>query len=377
MFGLPLAFAAPAVLAALVGLGGALFPPARHAAARRARALFPPLRLLIGLDPNETRAGAHALADPGAAARRSAALIILAMAEPLWNSLAGLAGSGPLLVLVDDGWAGGADLRDKRVDYARSAIEAARARRSRRRDPAALAGRTRTSSPLDAREASRAGCARSRRSPTRRSARRRCRRSSAFSPREPKTDVLWIADGLELGGASAFAARLAALDATRVEVVTDGRRRARLAGADNDAGALDRAAHALRRRARRRQGAARALDAQGPRSRPAPFDFGADSATEARFDLPVELRNEITRVVIDGERSAGATWLVDERSRRRRVAIASGASADVAQPLLAPSYYLKRALAALRRRRAKARLVERSDRLAARAKSRRCSRSPT
>ena len=56
------------------------------------------------------------------------------------------------------------------------------------------------------------------------------------------------------------------------------------------------------------------------------------------------MRNEVARVVIDGERSAGATWLIDERSRRRRVAIASGASADVAQPLLAPTYYLKRAL---------------------------------
>src|SRR5208283_3621099 len=65
---------------------------------------------------------------------------------------------------------------------------------------------------------------------------------------------------------------------------------------------------------------------------------------DAQFDLPVELRNDVTEVVIDGERSAGATWLIDERSRRRRVAIASGASADIAQPLLAPSYYLKRAL---------------------------------
>src|ERR1700727_384994 len=53
MFGLPLAFAAPAVLAALIGLVGLYFllrltPPAPH------RAIFPPLRLLIGLDPNET-----------------------------------------------------------------------------------------------------------------------------------------------------------------------------------------------------------------------------------------------------------------------------------------------------------------------------------
>src|ERR1700734_457124 len=76
----------------------------------------------------------------------------------------------------------------------------------------------------------------------------------------------------------------------------------------------------------------------------AAFDFGAKSEVDAHFDLPVELRNDVTQVVIAGEHSAGATWLIDERSRRRRVAIASGASADVAQPLLAPSYYLKRAL---------------------------------
>ena len=48
--------------------------------------------------------------------------------------------------------------------------------------------------------------------------------------------------------------------------------------------------------------------------------------------------------MIEGDRSAGATWLVDDRSHRRRVAIASGTSADSAQPLIAPSYYLRRAL---------------------------------
>ena len=53
MFGLPLAFAAPAVLAALAGLVGLYFllrvtPPSPR------QALFPPLRLLIGLEPNET-----------------------------------------------------------------------------------------------------------------------------------------------------------------------------------------------------------------------------------------------------------------------------------------------------------------------------------
>ena len=53
MFGLPLAFAAPAVLVALVGLGALYYllrvtpPPPR-------RVPFPPLRLLIGLAARET-----------------------------------------------------------------------------------------------------------------------------------------------------------------------------------------------------------------------------------------------------------------------------------------------------------------------------------
>ena len=88
----------------------------------------------------------------------------------------------------------------------------------------------------------------------------------------------------------------------------------------------------------------RALDARGREIARAPFDFGSSLVATTRFELPVELRNEAAEVAIEGERSAGATWLVDDRSRRRRVAIASGASADIAQPLLAPSYYLKRAL---------------------------------
>ncbi len=116
MFGLPLAFAAPAVLAAFVGLVGLYFllrvtPPSPR------QAIFPPLRLLIGLDPNETTPAR--MPWPILALRLAiGALIILAMAEPLWNSLAALSGSGPLLVLIDDGFAA-APGWDKRIDFAR------------------------------------------------------------------------------------------------------------------------------------------------------------------------------------------------------------------------------------------------------------------
>ena len=337
MFGLPLAFAAPAVLAALIGLVGLYFllrvtPPAPR------RAIFPPLRLLIGLDPNETTPARTPW--PILALRLAiGALIILAMAGPLWNSLAALSGSGPLLILVDDGFAA-APTWDKRIDFARErAAAAARAGRIvaiatpsqggqeiAPLDRSGVEGRLRALAPVPY-------------APDRAAAAPAVER---FLAREPKTDVLWIADGVELGGAGAFSARLASI-AHSVEVVTDSSGALALAGADNEAGALTARltrsdAHAPG------TGAVRALDAQGREIGRTTFDFGAKLAAQARFDLPVELRNEVTRVVIDGERSAGATWLIDERSRRRRVAIASGASADVAQPLLAPSYYLKRAL---------------------------------
>ncbi len=126
---------------------------------------------------------------------------------------------------------------------------------------------------------------------------------------------------------------------------------------------LDRttpARHFQRRQSRRR--ARRASDARPISTRAAPASCARSTRRGARsarrrstsaarwrrrrsFELPVELRNEISRLVVADETSAGATWLIDERSRRRRVAILSGASADVAQPLLSPTYYIKRALA--------------------------------
>src|SRR5271166_3125007 len=330
-------FAAPAVLVALVGLGALYFllrvtPPVPR------RALFPPLRLLIGLNTNETQPARTPW--PILALRLAVgALIILAMAQPLWNSLGRLAGSGPLLVLIDDGWAA-APTFEKRIAFARQRLDAA-ARAGRIVALKPFSEGVRDIAPLDRGdvESRLRALAPAPYQPTRVDA---ITAIEHFLAREPTTDVLWIGDGVELGGASSFAARLAALSRT-VEVATDGSGARAIAGVENEAGALT--ARLVRSEASAPgKGQARSLDARGREIGRTPFDFGDGRETTARFDLPVELRNEVSKVVIEGERSAGATWLVDERSRRRRVAIASGASADIAQPLLAPSYYLKRAL---------------------------------
>ncbi len=66
--------------------------------------------------------------------------------------------------------------------------------------------------------------------------------------------------------------------------------------------------------------------------------------TEASIKLPVEIRNDVARLEIVGERSAGAVQLLDKRWRRRTVGVVSGGDADRAQPLLGANYYLSRAL---------------------------------
>ena len=89
----------------------------------------------------------------------------------------------------------------------------------------------------------------------------------------------------------------------------------------------------------------RALDLKGLPLGETAFAFKTKEAeTEARFDLPVEIRNDIARIEIAGERSAGAVQLLDKRWRRRTVGVVSGASTDTAQPLLSSSYYIARAL---------------------------------
>jgi hypothetical protein len=89
----------------------------------------------------------------------------------------------------------------------------------------------------------------------------------------------------------------------------------------------------------------RALDLKGLAVGEARYAFKAgERETDAQLDLPVEIRNDIARLDVLGERSAGAVQLLDKRWRRRTIGIVSGATADTAEPLLASNYYLTRAL---------------------------------
>jgi hypothetical protein len=263
------------------------------------------------------------------------------MAGPIWNALPA-SGDRPLLLIVDNGWAA-APSWTARVAYARAALaSAARSGRLVALAPASQGGLDLSALDGPHAEEKLRALEPTPYAPSRLATLPPIQRFLAANPR---AEVIWIADGIELGDAGAFARALrAATQGHPVSVVLDRTTPVALAGADNLAGAL--IAHLTRAGDEaRRVGVLRALDAQGRAIAETPFDFAASNETQAKFELPVELRNQISRLVVADVSSAGATWLIDERSRRRRVGILSGASADIAQPLLSPIYYIKRALA--------------------------------
>jgi hypothetical protein len=76
-----------------------------------------------------------------------------------------------------------------------------------------------------------------------------------------------------------------------------------------------------------------------------PIPAGATEA-EAALPLPLEIRNQVVRLDIDGVAGANATVLLDERFRRRPVGLIAGGEESAADvPLIGELFYLDRALA--------------------------------
>lgn len=339
---LPLGFAQPLVLLGLLSLPVLwwllrLIPPQPR------RINFPPTRLLFDITPKEETP------------RRTpwwltllrltlAALVIIAAAGPLWNPpVATSTAKAPLVLLIDDGFPA-AGTWDARMRTAEDLV--ARAEADNRgvalvplseptRDisfetPAAARVRIKQLKPKP-HAVERADAL-----PT----------VGRFLGATPDVELVWLTDGVDLGGGSDFVAALARLVEQRpITVVEGGITGARaLASADNAAGALT--VKVLRASAGAAEsGTVRALDLKGLPLGDASFAFkDGERETDAELTLPVEIRNDIARLEIAAERSAGAVALLDKRWRRRSIGVVTGSTADTAQPLLASTYYLTRAL---------------------------------
>ena len=280
-----------------------------------------------------------------------ASLLIVALAHPLINPRAGLPANGPLVLVVDNGWASARHWAARQTAMTALIDQAERTRRPVILLPTAP---PEAGGPLRAGTLLRSGEARERARalrplpwPVDRAAARAAVRKIKIAG---SANVVWLSNGLDDGGRDGDGAARALASALQ----TLGRLRV-LVDPDRD----------LARMLMPPRAEGRGLSVEIARAAPG----GADRATviaaaadgrvlarktvriaegrrrgAALIALPTELRNRVTRLSIETEPSAGATVLLDDRWRRRPVGIVSGSSLAKDQPLLSDHYYLDRAL---------------------------------
>ncbi|MDO8876698.1 MAG: DUF4159 domain-containing protein [Pseudolabrys sp.] len=347
MGALPLAFAQPLVLLGLLSLP-VLWWLLRLVPPRPRTVSFPPTRLLFEIAPKEET--------PSRTPwwltllrLTLAAIVIFAAAGPLWNPPVATANkAAPLLILLDDGWAA-ASTWDARLRTADELI--ARAEADSRGVAVLPLSETTRDLSMQVAGAARIQIKQIKPKPHAVDRAEALPLLERFLKGTPDLDIVWLSDGVDLGRSNGtlgatFVAGLKDIIGSRALTVVAGGISVphALAAADNAAGALT--VKVLRAQTGTMEnGLVNAIDLKGLPLGEAPFAFKAgDRETEATIDLPVEIRNDVARLEIAGERSAGAVQLLDKRWRRRTVGIVSGSAADRSQPLIGASYYLSRAL---------------------------------
>lgn len=339
-----LAFANPWLLTALISLP-AIWLLIRAIPPLPKNQLFPAIRLLRNLEDVE----------PPTASTPwwllllrllIAALIILALAEPIFNPKKPLPGSGPIALIMDQGWTS-ANQWNKAQDAALELLEEAeRQERTVLLLPtAAPAGGWREGdknqflSPLPAREAAnRLRAAEPHPWPSDLATLESWLQELELS----ETSFFWVSDGtqhkgqddvLEVLENSEYVSFLSFENETIVF------RQVALNGLDfdlslvraNSKSTLNITVDALRQDGR--------LLGQTQLT----FDAG-ESVTQGRFVLPPNVRSEVARLQIAGQNNAGAVYLLDASSLRPLVGLIDRDTAELRQPLRSARFYLSRAL---------------------------------
>jgi hypothetical protein len=68
-----------------------------------------------------------------------------------------------------------------------------------------------------------------------------------------------------------------------------------------------------------------------------------ENSANPEIDVPFELLNDIMRISLRDNQHAGASYLLDDSFRRRRIAIFSGETLDIVNPLLSAPHYIRKA----------------------------------
>ncbi len=341
-----LGFGAPLILWALVLLP-VIWWLLRFTPPKPLTTIFPPIRLLLDTR-NEQETPAHSPWWLTALRIAIAALVIVALSEPIVRPDPGADGQAkPLLIVIDNGWAAAGNW-DARRNIARDEITRAREAGV----PVAIAATAPVNqpagilleSPDDALKRLEAMTPLPH-APSRADILTRV--SEALDGQEA-LHIVWLSDGLGYGNDANFADRLLGLSpqsSLTTFVPEPGTSPLLLSEPEQIGGGLTISV------GRVNPGPARAgrVDARALNGRllgEQNFALGAGEIdAPVGFDMPLELRNQIARIEIAGESSAAAVRLLDDRWRMRRVGLISGENNDAAQPLLSPLFYLEKALA--------------------------------
>lgn len=272
-----------------------------------------------------------------------AAMVIFAMALPIWNpQKTTLEGEGPVLLIIDNGWASG-DHWDQMIDSAKAIVEEARLA-DRLLIPLLTSASTKQkpelvtpdnmqklldswvnhSSPPDY-------------------ANTQIQAKYALAEFAPQSLVL-LSDGLQHNDANQLAAIVGTTISQKIIHLPDAQKSLVINSVQNNPSAM---IGKLQRAQTSKPEIVNvtAYDIKGVSIARQRVSFKQDeNSAEFKFEIPIELRNEITRVAIEDSSNAGAIQLLDENNRRRLVGLISGEKHDNSQPLLSPLYYISRAL---------------------------------
>ncbi len=343
-----LAFMSPWLLGALATLP-IIYWLLRAVPPNPARVEFPPTRILVGLE-NEEKTADKTPWWLTLIRLLAATFVILALAEPVLNPAkdTALKGSGPLVIVADNGWSSASrwPIRLRMID--RLITEAESQNRPVILLPTAAASKNpqpKIEPPGDARTTA-AALQPQPYAPNRRQAvaalETALKTANAASP-----SIIWLHDGIDhnkdAGPAASALLALAGQGSFAVIDETKGEEAIGIAAQLGEKGKLE--ALVLSATGNPREGSVHAYSARGERLGETPFKIASgETAVTVPFELPLELRNQVARIEIPAERSAGAVSLIDAATQWHRVGLISGESREQAQPLLAPLYYIQKAL---------------------------------
>ncbi|MCD4661026.1 BatA domain-containing protein, partial [Agrobacterium sp.] len=341
MSALPFVFTSPYILFGLLALP-AIWWLLRLTPPRPKAEVFPPLKILATVlkreeTPSKSPWWLTLLRMALAAA------VIFALADPVVNPRNNsIAGSGPLVLLVDNGWASAPDW-ERRVATAQALIgDAERADRpvsisfTADAEHDAVSGTTAVA--LDKLAAAKPKPLIPDRVRTAEAI------TEALNGTTPGT-LAYIADGVQTAQDENAMRTLARLSPAEFRIVKgDGKAIAAITGATNNADAMSVTLSRLDTAEAARL-TVNAQDSQGRILANGIANFAPGAAeTTATVEAPFELRNDFARLSLEGVSTAGAVHLLDDGFRRRRVALLAGETGNDFQPLLQPLYYISRAL---------------------------------